>query len=237
VALAALDAGAGVIELGVPFSDPIADGPVIQRASEHALRQGTSLADVLELASEIRGLREHAGLIVFSYLNPVLRYGLGRFVSDAKRAGLDGALITDLTVEEAEEYRSLMSASGLATVFLIAPTSPDQRIRMISQASSGFIYAVSRTGVTGPLLSGSAQDEARQLVRRIRRYSKLPVAVGFGISTPEQFQLVGGFADAVVIGSAMVKLIGDSPGQEAEAAADWIESLKRNSALTKASVR
>src|SRR5690349_441710 len=148
VALAAIDAGAEIIELGVPFSDPVADGPVIQRASERALKNGTSLKDVLTLAAEVRK-ESDAGLVIFSYLNPVLRFSLERFCEQAAEAGVDGALITDLTVEEAGEYSRLMQAHGLDTIFLAAPTSPDQRLKSIGQACRGFVYAVSRTGVTG----------------------------------------------------------------------------------------
>lgn len=208
VVLAAIDAGADVIELGVPFSDPLADGPVIQRASERALRQGTNLADVLKLAGDIRRLRPQAGLIIFSYLNPVYRYGIQKFAEDAKAAGIDGALLTDMTVEESGEYRRFMVQAGLATVFLAAPTSPDERLKKIAAASSGFIYAVSRTGVTGA--QQSVSEDAAKLVKRIRKFSRLPVALGFGISTAEQFTAVGKFADAVVVGSAIVKLVEDA---------------------------
>ena len=205
VALAAIEAGAEVIELGVPFSDPVADGPVIQRASERALRNGTTLANVLGLAGELRGQKPRAGLIIFSYFNPVLQMGLERFAAAAAEAGVDGALVTDLTVEEAGDYLSVMRKRKLATVFLAAPTSTDARLKRIAQASTGFVYAVSRTGVTGARQQLSA--EARQLVRRLRRFTKLPLAVGFGISTAEQFAEAGSFADAVVVGSALVELV------------------------------
>ncbi|MBZ5504248.1 MAG: tryptophan synthase subunit alpha [Acidobacteriia bacterium] len=223
IILAACRAGADVIELGVPFSDPVADGPVIQRASERALKNGTSLEDVLRLASEVRKETD-AGLIVFSYLNPVLRFGLERFCGEAAKAGVDGALITDLTVEEAGEYRRLMAAHDLDTVFLAAPTSPDQRLKAISQACKGFVYAVSRTGITGAQkqLAADAQD----LVKRIRKFTRLPVAVGFGIGNPEQFAQVGKFADAAAVGSAIVQLIEQNPGREAQAVASFVRSLK-----------
>lgn len=148
IILAAIDAGADVIELGVPFSDPLADGPVIQRASERALRQGTTIEQVLKLAKEIRE-RSQAGMILFTYFNPVLRMGLAKFAAAAKDAGLDGALVTDLPVEEAGPYLREMRSRDLATVFLAAPTSTDERLKSIAEASSGFVYAVSRTGVTG----------------------------------------------------------------------------------------
>ena len=224
VALAALDAGARVIELGVPFSDPVADGPVIQRASERALVNGVTLAQVIALGGELRRARPRAGLIVFSYLNPVLRFGLERFCRAAAEAGLDGALVTDLTVEEAGEYLEVMRARGLATVFLAAPTSTDQRLRRITAACSGFVYAVSRTGVTGTRQDLAA--DARELVGRLRRYTKLPVAVGFGISTAQQFAAVGEFADAAVVGSAIVQAI-ERAGKEraAQAVGDLVRGL------------
>src|SRR6266404_2498542 len=215
VILAAARAGADVIELGVPFSDPVADGPVIQRASERALVNGTTLADVLALARDVRP-QISAGLIVFSYLNPILRFGLQRFAAATHDAGADGALVIDLTIEESDEYVQAMRARGLATVFLAAPTSTDARLKRIAQVSTGFIYAVSRTGVTGERRDVAA--DARQLVARLRKHTKLPIAVGFGISTAEQFAQVGAFADAVVVGSAIVHAI-ERAGKNAAAAA------------------
>ncbi len=222
IALAAIDAGAEVIELGVPFSDPVADGPVIQRASERALQQGTTLANVLGLARELRRAKPHAGLIVFSYFNPVLRMGLERFVEVAAEAGVDGALLTDLTVEEAGGYLDVMRKRKLATVFLAAPTSTDARLKRIAAASTGFVYAVSRTGVTGARreLSGDARD----LVRRLRKFTPLPIAVGFGISTPEQFAEAGAFADGVVVGSALVEMV--ERGGRAEAVGQFLRQLR-----------
>ncbi len=223
IVLAACRAGADVIELGVPFSDPVADGPVIQRASERALAQSTSLEDVLHIAREVRQ-QSDAGLIVFSYLNPVLRFGLERFCAEAAKAGIDGALITDLTVEEAGDYRRLMAAHKLDTIFLAAPTSTDQRLKAIAEACSGFVYAVSRTGITGA--QKQLADDAGQLVKRIRKFTKLPVAVGFGISNAEQFAQVGKFADAAVVGSAIVQTIEQNPGREAQAVSDLIGKMK-----------
>ncbi len=205
ILLSAIDAGADIIELGVPFSDPVADGPVIQRASERALRNGATLSDVLKLAREIRAQRNASGLIIFSYLNPILRFGLERFCAAAADAGVDGALVTDLPVEEAGEYLRHMRRRDLATVFLAAPTSTDQRLKSIAQVSTGFVYAVSRTGVTGT--RQELATDARQLVTRLRRYTKLPIAVGFGISTAEQVQEVAQFADAAVVGSAIVQAV------------------------------
>jgi tryptophan synthase alpha chain len=213
IAVEAIDAGASVIELGVPFSDPLADGPVIQRASERAVARGTRLVDVLKLASEIRAARPAAGLVIFTYLNPVLRYGLRRFADDAKAAGADGVLVTDLIVEEAAEYLSEMGRVGLAPIFLAAPTSPDARLEAIAANSRGFIYAISRVGITGTQQSLTA--DAASLVARIRRWSKLPVAVGFGISNAEHVAQVAEFADAAVIGSKIVELIEHSTAETA----------------------
>jgi tryptophan synthase alpha chain len=234
IAIAAIDAGADVIELGVPFSDPLADGPVIQRASERALAHGTRLKDVLALAREIRTARPAAGLIIFSYLNPILRYGLGKFADDAKAAGADGVLATDLIVEEAAEYLAEMSRAGLAPVFLAAPTSPDARLEAIAAHSKGFIYAISRTGITGTQAAVAA--DAAALVARIKRLSSiagtsLPVAVGFGISNAEHVAQVAEFADAAVVGSAIVALIertSATTGPEAvpHAVARFIEGLR-----------
>ena len=224
IVLAAIDAGAQVVELGVPFSDPVADGPVIQRASERALRNGTTLAQVLDLAREVRKQRPQAGLIVFSYLNPVLRMGLARFCAAAADAGVDGALITDLTVEEAGDYLRAMRARDLASVFLAAPTSTDERLKRIADASRGFVYAVSRTGVTGAREELAA--DARDLVRRLRKFTRLPIAVGFGISTPSHFAEVAEFADAAVVGSAIVQAIEQAGRKRApQAVAELIASL------------
>jgi tryptophan synthase alpha chain len=205
IVLAAIDAGADVIELGVPFSDPLADGPIIQRASERALARGVSLKDVLALAREIRAARAEAGLVIFSYLNPILRYGLSRFAGDAAAAGVDGVLATDMIVEEAAEYLVELDRVGLAPIFLAAPTSPDERLEAIAAHSRGFVYAISRTGITGKQQSVAA--DAAALVARIRRWTTLPVAVGFGISNADHVTQVAEFADAAVVGSAIVELI------------------------------
>jgi tryptophan synthase alpha chain len=223
VVLAAVEAGASIIELGVPFSDPLADGPVIQRASERALKHGTSLEHVLKLAAEIREHSQSVGLVVFSYLNPIMRMGLAKFCHVARLAGVDGTLITDLPIEESAEYIREARKNDLATIFLAAPTSPDQRLKQIAEVSSGFIYAISRTGVTGA--RAEMTDDARNLVKRIRRFSKLPIAVGFGISTPEQFAAVGKFAEAAVVGSAIVHAIEQNPGREAESVSKFVGQL------------
>jgi tryptophan synthase alpha chain len=223
IVLNAIDAGADVIELGVPFSDPLADGPVIQRASERALRNGTTLAQVLTLAAEIRQHAQSTGLVIFSYLNPILRMGMEKFCAVARHAGVDGVLITDLPVEESQQYLRAMHQHSLAPIFLAAPTSPDARLQRIAEASQGFIYAVSRTGVTGTRQQLAA--DAKKLVNHLRRITKLPIAVGFGISNAEQFAEVGKFADAVVVGSAIVETIERNRGHEAPAVAEFIKQL------------
>jgi len=222
VALAAIKAGAEVLELGVPFSDPVADGPVIQRASERALRNHVSLADVLQLAAEIRR-ESDAGVIVFTYLNPIMRMGMEKFAAAAANAGVDGALVTDLPVEEADEYLKQMRERNLVTVFLAAPTSTDERLKRICEVSSGFIYAVSRTGVTGA--RKDLADDAQKLVQRLRRFTNLPIVVGFGISQPEHFAAVGKFADGAAVGTAIVHTIEQNPGKEAQAVAELIKAL------------
>src|ERR1051325_11107451 len=221
IIFAAIKAGANTIELGVPFSDPVADGPVIQRASERALKHNTSLEQVLKLTAEIREHSQSTGLVIFTYLNPILRMGMEKFCKVARLAGVDGILA--LPVEESAEYVRAAKANDLATIFIAAPTSTDQRLKLIGEASTGFIYAVSRTGVTGARKQMST--DAQDLVRRIRKFSKKPVAVGFGISTPEQFQAVAQYADACVIGSAIVEIIERNPGKEAASVAQFIAQL------------
>jgi len=234
IALAAIDAGADVIELGVPFSDPLADGPVIQRAMERALAHRTRLKDVLGLARQIRAARPAAGLVIFSYLNPILRYGLARFADDAKVVGVDGVLATDMIVEEAADYLKEMTRVDLAPVFLAAPTSPDARLEAIAKHSRGFVYAISRIGITGT--QQNVAGDAAALVARIRRFSGpagsgLPVAVGFGISNAEHVAEVAEFADAAVIGSAIVELIertstSEGPERAPHAVARFISGLR-----------
>ena len=223
VALAAIEAGADVIELGVPFSDPVADGPVIQRASERALAQRTDLAGVIEIACQIRQLSK-AGLIIFSYLNPLLQFGLDKFCQAAANAGVDGALVTDLPIEEAADYLRAMKAHKLAPVFLAAPTSTDERLKSVAKHSKGFVYAISRTGITGT--RQEVAGDAQSLVARLRQFTQLPVAVGFGVSNADQFAEVGQFADAVVIGSAIVQLIEQNSGHEAAAVSQFLKGLR-----------
>lgn len=193
------NAGATIIELGVPFSDPMADGPVIQRASERALKNGFGILEILELVSRIK---LDVPVVLFSYFNPLLQYGIDRLSIDALEAGVDGILITDLPPEESSEASALLRANNLDLIFLVAPTSTDSRLEMIAERASGFIYAVSRAGVTGA--SSDISCDAERLVARVRKVSDLPVAVGFGISTAEQISDVWCYADAAIVGSAIV---------------------------------
>jgi len=201
IVFAAADAGADVIELGVPFSDPVADGPTIQRASERALRGGATLAGVIDVVRRVRAKRD-VPIILFSYYNPILQMGVEKFAAAAAAAGADGALATDLTPEEAVDYRGAMQRHHLDTIFLAAPTSTDARLAKIAEVSSGFLYVISRTGVTGE--RSSLPEDLPALARRVRRFSKLPLAVGFGISQPSHVSVLGGIADAAVVGSALV---------------------------------
>lgn len=216
IALAAIDAGADVLELGVPFSDPLADGPVIQRASERAVRNGTRMEDVLALASSLRKQRPAVGLVIFSYLNPILRMGLEPFAAAAEKAGVDAVLVTDLIAEESEEYRAALKKHHLQPIFLAAPTSPDSRLARIAEISEGFIYAISRVGITGT--QQQVAGDARELVTRLRRYTRLPIALGFGISNAAHVAVVAEYADAAVVGSAIVALIEQSGPDKAPAA-------------------
>lgn len=226
IVLAAAEAGADVIELGVPFSDPLADGPTIQRASERALRSGTTLAGVIHLVSRLR-LRSQVPLVLFSYYNPILQMGLEKFATAAATAGADGVLATDLTPEEAADYRRTMQAHHLDTIFLGAPTTPDSRLKIIAEATTGFLYLISRTGVTGE--RDSLPEELPALVRRARGFTNLPIAVGFGISLPTHVTVLGGIADAAVVGSALMAEIEkySAAGAAASAVADRIHILKR----------
>ncbi len=203
--VAALEAGGtDLIELGVPFSDPIADGPVIQRAADRALKAGTNVKRVLEIAKQIRKTSD-VPLLLFTYLNPVLRYGFEALARDAVAVGIDGCLLTDLSVEEAEEPTQVLRARGLDTVFLVAPTSTQRRLQLVAKYSSGFVYLVSRTGVTGE--QSELSSLIAPLVEATRKVTDLPLAVGFGISTGQQAATVGKLAEGVVVGSAIVRLI------------------------------
>jgi tryptophan synthase alpha chain len=223
--LALAEAGADVVELGVPFSDPLADGPTIQRASERALKSGTTLAGVLELIRRIRQSSQ-VPLVLFSYYNPILQMGLERFATVAFEAGADGVLATDLTPEESEDYRRILHAHHLDTIFLAAPTSSDGRLKLIAAASSGFLYLISRTGVTGA--KDSLPDDLPALLRRAHQFTQLPIAVGFGISLPGHVSVLGGLADAAVVGSALVSEIekASSPYVAAVALSERMQKLK-----------
>ncbi|HTQ61503.1 MAG TPA: tryptophan synthase subunit alpha [Candidatus Solibacter sp.] len=202
--LALAEAGADIIELGIPFSDPLADGPTIQRASERALKSHTTLAQVIDLVREIRKSSE-VPIVLFSYYNPVLQLGLEKFASNSASAGADGVLITDLTPEESGDHRRILVAHHLDTIFLGAPTSTDERLAKIVSVSTGFLYLISRTGVTGA--KDALPDDLPALLRRARRVTQLPIAVGFGISLPGHVSVLGGLADAAVVGSALVSEI------------------------------
>jgi tryptophan synthase alpha chain len=202
--------GADLIELGVPFSDPIADGPVIQQAGDRALAAGTTLAKVLNIAVEVRK-RSEIPLLLFTYLNPVIRYGFERLAHDAKAAGIDGCLLTDASVEEAGEYVKVMREAGLDTVFLAAPTSTDRRLKLVAEYSNGFVYLVSRTGITG--VQQTISDSALPLIERMRQHTKLPLAMGFGVSKPEHVAALKDHVEAVVVGSAIVRQIERDPSK------------------------
>jgi tryptophan synthase alpha chain len=214
--LALEEAGADVIELGVPFSDPLADGPTIQRASERALKNGATLRGVLDLVMRIRKSSQ-VPLVVFSYYNPVLQMGLEKFATDAAAAGADGVLITDLTPEESPDYREILARHHLDTVFLAAPTSDAARLAKIAEVSSGFLYIISRTGVTGA--KDTMADDLPALLRRVRAATPLPLAVGFGISQASHVSMLGGLADAAVVGSALVSEIETATAADNSAAA------------------
>jgi len=224
--LALAEAGSDVIELGVPFSDPLADGPTIQRASERALKAGASLVGVLDLVRRIRQSSQ-VPLVLFSYYNPILQMGLEKFASAASSAGADGVLATDLTPEESEDYRRILAAHHLDTIFLGAPTSTDERLAKIAASSTGFLYLISRAGVTGA--KDTLPDDLPALLRRARSVTHLPIAVGFGISLPGHVSVLGGLADAAVVGSALVSEIEKAPSVEAAAAAlgERIRALKQ----------
>jgi tryptophan synthase alpha chain len=214
-------AGADVLELGVPFSDPLADGPVIQRSSERALSRGVTLEVVLDVVRRIRE-RSALPLLLFSYFNPLLQRGPERLAGEAADAGVDGVLVTDLPPEEAEEWIGVARVAALDTVFLAAPTSPPERLRRVAEASRGFVYAISRTGVTGERRALSA--EAQPLVERLRALTQVPVALGFGLSSPEQVAAAAAVADAVVVGSALVRFLEEQPDGDVGAQLQWLMS-------------
>jgi tryptophan synthase alpha chain len=214
-------AGVDVLELGVPFSDPLADGPVIQRSSQRALERGVTFKDVLGVVRRIRK-RSEIPLVLFSYFNPILRYGLEKAGADAREAGVDGSLVTDLPPEEAAAWLEVARAQGIDTIFLAAPTSPPERLQRVAESSRGFVYAVSRTGVTGErdVISG----DAAPLVAGLKRHTALPVALGFGIAQPAQVKAAAGVADAVVVGSALVRFLEEKPEGDVAGQIQWLKS-------------
>jgi len=222
IVLALAQAGVDIIELGVPFSEPIADGAVIQRSGDRALRQGAYLPAILDLVKQIRRQSE-IPLVLMTYLNPILRYGLERFAADAVAGGTDGVLVTDLSVEEAGPYVSVMRQAGLDTIFLAAPTSTEERLKRVVEYSTGFVYAVSRAGTTGA--KDTLSSAIGPLLTRLRGLTSLPIAAGFGISRPEHLAALAPLADGVVVGSALVKVIEehpDDPAPHAAAFARWL---------------
>jgi tryptophan synthase alpha chain len=223
IVLALAEAGVDIVELGVPFSEPIADGPVIQRSGERALRQGAYLPAILGLVREIRRKSE-VPLVLFSYLNPVLKYGFERFADDAVSSGADGALITDLSVEEAAPFVDEMRRKGLDTVFLAAPTSTGERLKRVAGLSTGFVYAISRTGVTGT--RDELSTAVAPLVERLRGVTSLPIAAGFGISRPEHLRELAPVVDGVVVGSALVRCMEEHPENPAHHAAQFARRLR-----------
>jgi tryptophan synthase alpha chain len=213
------ECGADIIELGVPFSDPLADGPTIQRASERALRNGVTLRDVISLVRDLRQSTQ-VPLILMTYFNPVFKYGIQDFIGNARVAGVDGVIIPDLPPDEAEDFIKLSRKASLDTIFLLAPTSTDERIRKVSKASSGFIYYVSMTGITGANLSLDGSMET--LISSIRKFTDKPIAVGFGVSTPDEASMVSKLADGVIVGSAIVKRLHEAPDE----LKDYLASLR-----------
>jgi tryptophan synthase alpha chain len=199
--------GADAIEIGVPFSDPIADGPAIQRASERALASGTTLRRTLELVSDVRA-DVPVPVVLFTYVNPVLRLGTAEFLSRAADAGVDGVLLLDLPIEESEAMHTALDRRGIDQIFLVSPTTTDERLRLAGRYGRGFLYAISRLGVTGA--RDSVAETAAPLVERLRRVVNLPVALGFGISRPEHVREVTRFADAAIVGSAIVQVVADA---------------------------
>ncbi len=217
-------AGADIVELGIPFSDPLADGVVNQEAAMRALRHGTTLHNVLGMVSDLRA-HTQIPIVLFTYFNPVHSYGLAQFGPDCRAAGVDGVLCVDLPPEEAAEYKASLDAHDIATIFLLAPTSTAERTKTVSRQCTGFVYYVSRTGVTGE--RAAVEQDVRSMVAKIKECTDTPVAVGFGISKPEHAAEVAGYADGVIVGSAIVRLIGelgDSPSTAAEVAA-FVEPL------------
>ncbi len=218
IVLTLAENGADIIELGIPFSDPMADGPTIQASSMRALENGVTLAGILSMVADVRK-KTDVPIVLFSYLNPLFRYGIERLAKDASAAGIDGVLVTDVVDEEASQIGSILGGSGLDLISLVAPTTSDERLKVIAENASGFVYAVSRAGVTGA--QDSTSSSAEILVDRVRRFTDLPVAVGFGISTRQQIEDVWQYADAAVVGSAIVSVI-----ERSIAADNTVESVR-----------
>jgi tryptophan synthase alpha chain len=226
IVLKLAELGADIIELGVPFSDPMADGPTIQLSSQHALEKGVNLPVILEMVSKVRE-KTNVPIVLFSYLNPLLNYGIEKLAADAANAGIEGVLITDVIGAEAAEIGDHFHSKNIDLISLIAPTTTDDRLKAIAEASSGFLYAVSRAGVTGARTEMS--DEAEKLVTRARKFTALPIAVGFGISTREQIEQVWHYADAAVVGSAIVREIAKSNDKkEVERVETFVRGLLPN---------
>ena len=225
ILLALQRGGVDVLEVGVPWSDPLADGPVIQRATERALASGTNLKGVLAMLVRLRP-EVRVPIVLFSYYNPILRMGAEQFADQAREAGVDGVLVLDLPIEEAGEFRSLMASRGIDTILLLSPTTTDERLRRAAALGSGFLYAISRLGVTGA--RDSVAEGAEEMVRRIRSVSSLPIALGFGISKPEHVREVGKWADAAVVGSALVNVIAEAAAGDLNARVEeyvrWLKS-------------
>lgn len=222
IILALAENGADIIEIGIPFSDPLADGPIIQAAVSRSLGAGMSVSKALALVGDVRAKTE-VPIVLFTYLNPVLKYGLSTFAAAAASAGADGVLVLDLPPEESAEYKKTMDSAGLKTIYLIAPTSTEERIKKIARCSSGFVYCVSRTGVTG--LTKSRYDELGALVKRIKRHTPLPVAVGFGVSDRSDREAIARVADAVVVGSAIVRIISERKRRPVSAVTSFVNGL------------
>ncbi|UCE18948.1 MAG: tryptophan synthase subunit alpha [Gemmatimonadota bacterium] len=225
------DNGADIVELGVPFSDPLADGTTIQRASQRALGKGASLQAILQAAAEIR-TRTSLPLALMSYYNPIMHYGIEAFVDDASKAGVDGVIIPDLPPEEAAECRNISDTMDLNLIFLVAPTSTLERIRMVEEYSSGFIYCVSVTGVTGA--RREMYEGLNGFIQRVRACTVKPLAVGFGIATPEQARQVAQWADGVIVGSALVNIIERAKDFEemAREIGSFVKGMKRRINMT-----
>ena len=225
IAAAVLEAGADMLELGVPFSDPLADGPTVQMTSHRALQQGVNVHTSLEVVRRLRSMGVQAPLVLMGYYNPYLRYGIARFAEDAAEAGVDGLIAPDLPPEEAQPLHRECSARGIYMIPLLAPTSTDERIKLACQSAGGFVYCVSVTGVTGA--RSELRSEVADLVGRIRRHTELPIVVGFGVSTSDHFEAIGRFADGAIVGSRLMNAVDSAPeGAEARAAADFVRRLR-----------